>query len=245
MTGTGLVTSWLRGDTAPAGVRLVCIPHAGAGASSFNRWPDLFGPGIGVVRVQLPGREDVAQRPPLHRVGEAVDELSGQIMQSGDAPVALYGHSMGALIAYELARALTVAGRPPVHLFVSGRRSPHLAASRAVLHRLPDNDFAAALDAMGAWGAAGRSASFLRYALPLTRADLELSEEYTHRPRPRLACPITTFYGDEDPIADPDEVWAWGSLTDGPFATHEFTGDHLFHHRHRAAIAAIMTAALT
>ncbi|MEV0763708.1 alpha/beta fold hydrolase [Nocardia sp. NPDC050435] len=245
MTGTGLVKSWLRSAAAPAAVRLVCIPHAGAGASSFNRWPELFGPEIGVVRVQLPGREDVVRHPPLHRVGAAVRELTGQITESGDEPVALYGHSMGALIAYELARALTVAGRPPVHLFASGRRSPHLAASRAVLHRLPDHDFAAAMATMGAWGAAGRSASFLRYALPLTKADLELSEEYSHQPQPRLTCPITTFYGTEDPIADPDEVWAWGSLTDGPFATHEFAGDHLFHHRHRAAIAAIMTAALT
>ncbi|MDO3648408.1 thioesterase II family protein [Nocardia mangyaensis] len=244
MTGIGLTRPWLRGEAESPTIRLLCIPHAGAGASSFNRWLGLFGPEIGVVRVQLPGREDVADREPLLRVGAAVDELATQCTAFGDRSVALYGHSMGALIAYELARALTAADRPPAHLFVSGRRAPHLAASRAVLHRLPDRDFADAMAAMGAWGAAGRSTSFLRYALPLTRADLELSEEYTHQPRPRLACPITAFHGTEDPIADPDEVAAWAALTDGAFAIHEFSGDHLFHHRHREAIAAIMTAAL-
>lgn len=243
MTGTGLDKPWLRRETTAAPQQLVCIPHAGAGASSFNRWPALFGPEIGVVRVQLPGREDVAALPPLRRVGEAVAVLRRECAELA-GPLAIYGHSMGALIAYELARALTAEGRPPAHLFVSGRRAPHLPPSRALLHRLPDPDFAAALAAADAWGPAGRSPGFLRYALPLTRADLELSEEYTHRPAPRLTSPITAFHGTEDPIADPAEVAAWHSLTDGPFACHEFPGDHLFHHRHREAIAAIMTAAL-
>jgi medium-chain acyl-[acyl-carrier-protein] hydrolase len=243
MTGVGLTSKpWLRYEPSDAAVRLVCLPHAGAGAASFNRWLDLFPPALAPVRVQLPGREDVASAPPLRRVHEAVDALSPQLAGLIDRPVALYGHSMGALVGFELARALSVAGTPPVHLFVSGRRAPNLRARRPTIHQLPDDEFLAALEEMG--GAVSRSPAFQRYALRLTKADLELSEEYTYQPEPRLHCPITVFYGTEDPIVDLDEAEAWKEQTDSAFAIHTFPGDHFFHQRHRAAIAATMTGAL-
>lgn len=196
------------------------------------------------VRVQLPGREDAASEPALRRVPDAVDGLLAELSALDRTPLAVYGHSMGALVAYELARALAAAGTPVLHLFVSGRRAPHLAATRQQIHRLPDPDFAAALAAMNAWGDAGRSASFLRYALRLTRSDLELSEEYRHLSEPRLECPITAFHGTADPIVDAAEITAWRELTGGPFVLHEFAGDHLFHHRHRAAIVVLMAEAV-
>ncbi|MCU1639883.1 MAG: thioesterase [Nocardia sp.] len=236
--------NWLRYNSDTAAVRLICLPHAGAGASSFNRWLELFPAEIAPIRVQLPGREDAAREPALRRVPEAVAGLLDQLTVFEQSPLAVYGHSMGALVAYELARALAAAGTPVVHLFVSGRRAPQLSASRPPIHDLPEAEFAAALAAMNAWGEAGRSSAFLRYALPLTRADLELSEEYSHHARPRLTCPITVFHGTEDPMLDIAEAVAWQQLTDGPFALHEFPGDHLFHHRHRAALAARMAEAV-
>ncbi|WP_063040013.1 thioesterase II family protein [Nocardia pseudovaccinii] len=244
MTVLRSTRTWLRPERAEAPVQLVCVPHAGAGASSFNRWLGLFPPDIAAVRVQLPGREDLSGEQALRRVGDAVDGLMPQLGQLGGARVAIYGHSMGALVAFELARALAAAGKPAMHLFVSGRRAPQLFSSRTPIHHLAEDDFAAALTSMNAWGAAGRSVAFLRYALPLTRADLELSEEYHYQPLPRLGCPITAFYGTEDPVVDPAEIAAWHELTSGAFAIHGFSGDHYFHHRHRVAIAAAMTAAL-
>lgn len=232
-------------------VPLVCFPHAGAGASSFARWVDLFPPGVTLVRAQLPGREDVTARPPLHRVSDAVDALMPQItaMTGGSGgtagSLALYGHSMGALVAFELARALTTAGIPPLQLFVSGRRAPHQASRRPAIHRLPDDEFVAGLEAMGATdGVVPRTAAFLRYLIRVTRADLELSEEYGYRPAPRLHCPITAFYGTEDPVVDIDQVEAWRYETDGPFAFHTFAGGHFFHQRHRTAIVALLAGAL-
>jgi medium-chain acyl-[acyl-carrier-protein] hydrolase len=220
-------------------VRLVCLPHAGAGAASFNRWLGLFPPTIAAVRVQLPGREDVAAEPPLRRVRDAVDALLPQIRRLVDTRVALYGHSMGALVAFELARALSAAGAGPVHLFISGRRAPHRSARRAPIHHLPDDAFVAELEARGGTGGlAGRNPALLRYALRLIKADLELCEEYAYHPGPRLRCPITAFYGTEDPVVDMDEVEAWKVETDATFAIHAFSGDHFFHQRHRAAIAA-------
>ncbi|HEX3789669.1 MAG TPA: alpha/beta fold hydrolase [Pseudonocardiaceae bacterium] len=238
--------TWLRQEPSDAAVRLVCLPHAGAGAASFTRWLGLFPPTVAPVRVQLPGREDAAGQPPLRRVEQAVAGLLPQLAEPIDTPVALYGHSMGALVAFELARALTAAGRPPVHLFVSGRRAPQLAARKALIHHLPDDAFAAALDRLGGSGgtAAGRSASFQRYALRLIKADLELCEEYTFRPEPELHCPITAFYGLQDPVVDPDEVSAWRTRTDDRFAVHPFSGDHFFHQTHRPAIVTIIAGTL-
>ncbi|MCZ7412955.1 thioesterase II family protein [Streptomyces sp. WMMC897] len=236
---------WLRYDPPTGDVSLLCLPHAGGGASSFTRWLGLFPPGITPVRAQLPGREDAASRPPPHTVSEAVAALLSETARLTGTPVALYGHSMGALIGFELARALTAAGTPPVHLFVSGRRAPHRTASRAAIHHLPDEEFIHALDTMGgASGAATQSAAFRRYALRLIKADLRLCEEHTHRPGPPLTCPVTVFYGTEDPVVDLGEVEAWQSQTTGPFALRTFSGDHFFHQRHRVDIAAHMADAL-
>jgi medium-chain acyl-[acyl-carrier-protein] hydrolase len=172
----------------------------------------------------------------------AVDGLRGQVAMLG--PVALYGHSMGALLAFELARALETAGREPLHLFVSGRRAPHLPPRRPPTHHLPEQELIAALDAMGTVGAPYRSPAFLRYAVLLLKADLELSEEYEHRPEPRLRCPVTAFHGTDDPVVDADEADAWRIVTTGPFAVHAFVGDHFFHQRHRRTITAVMADAL-
>lgn len=226
-------------DVPPAdGTALVCLPHAGAGAASFARWPALFAPPLGVVRVQLPGREDCAAEQPLDRVEDAVALLLPEV--AALPRLALYGHSMGAVIAFELARALTAAGRPPRHLFVSGRRAPHRPARHGGVHRLPDDEFAEALGS-----AVIGPPRFLRYVLTLTRADLTLSEEYEGTPHPRLGCPVTAFHGRQDRIVALGEVQAWAEVTDCPFALHLFDGEHLFHQPRRAELAALMTGALT
>jgi medium-chain acyl-[acyl-carrier-protein] hydrolase len=239
--------SWLRAEPAqPGATRLLFFPHAGAGAASFGRWLDLFPPSIAMVRGQLPGREDAAAEPLANRVADVIAPLLAQVAPLSETPLALYGHSMGALVAFELARALTDAGTPPVHLFVSGRRAPHQATRRPRIDRFPDSEFVRALETMGVTdGVVPRTPSFLRYAIRVTRADLELSEEYDYRPTPRLACPVTAFYGEDDPVVDREQVEAWHDESEGDFAFHVFPGTHFFHHRHREAIAAIMTAALT
>ncbi|WP_236794636.1 thioesterase II family protein [Amycolatopsis sp. GM8] len=231
-------TTWLRQEPSTAAVRLVCLPHAGAGATSFTRWLPLFPPEIAPVRVQLPGREDVVARPPLLSMAELLDGLLPQVSKL-DAPIALYGHSMGALVAFELARALET---PPMHLFVSGRRAPRLPSRKSPIHDLPDEEFGRALAARGLGGIG--HAAFQRYALPLIKADLTVSEDYEYQPAPPLPCPLTVFYGNDDPIVERDQAEAWSVETAGAFALHTFPGDHFFHHDHRAAIVAVMSEAL-
>lgn len=240
---------WLRTVDDPgrdAGLTVVCVPHAGAGASSFARWPAAFGPGVRLARVQLPGREDVTAEPPLRRVEEAVAGLGPEVARlARRGPVALYGHSMGALVVYELARAMTAAGVPPVHLAVSGRRAPHLPPRHPLLHRLPDDEFLAGLDVMLATPdrpAAPRTAAHDRYALRVTRTDLELGEEYVHRPHPVLDVGLSAFGGHDDPIVDAEEIAAWEHVTTGPFHAHQLPGGHFFHQSGRAAIADALLA---
>lgn len=226
-------------DTPPGeGTALVCLPHAGAGAASFARWLGLFDAPIGVVRAQLPGREDCASEEPLRRVADAVELLFPEV--AALPRVALYGHSMGAVIAFELARALAAAGRAPAHLFVSGRRAPHCRARHRGIHRLPDAEFAEALGS-----AVIGPPHFLRYALALTRADLTLSEDYSGAADPRVPCPITAFHGRADPIVAVEEVQAWSAVTTGTFTLHLLEGEHLFHQPRRRELAALMTGALT
>lgn len=239
---TPAAQAWLRSEPSGAAVRLICLPHAGAGASSFTRWPALFGPSVDA----LPGREELTGQAPFRRARAVVDALVPEVgALARDRPWALYGHSMGALLAVELARALDAAGLPPRHLFVSGRRAPHRPASRAPIHRLDDEAFLAALASTGgAGGAAGAGGALRAYLLRTVRADLELAEEHADRPGPLLTCPITAFHGTDDPIVERAEVDAWADRTEGPFALHAFPGDHLFHQRHRAALAALITDAL-
>lgn len=240
--------SWLRiagDDGAP--LTLVCVPHAGAGASSFARWPALFGSDVRLARVQLPGREDVAGEPPLRRVADAVLALGPAVVRLAQrGRVALYGHSMGALVVYELARALETVGVPPLHVAVSGRRAPHLPARHAPLHRLSDAEFLDGLDRMAATTSGPapepRTPAQCRYALRVTRTDLELGEEYDHRPHPVLATPLSAFGGADDPVVAPHELVAWGHVTRGRFHARTLPGGHFFHQRERAALVAALRA---
>lgn len=246
---TGLTDRrWLRDEPVDAETCLVLLPHAGAGSASFTRWLGLFPPSVTPVRVQLPGREHVAGEPPLRRVEDVVTGLLPQLTRLPGRGLVFYGHSMGALVAFELTRALCAVGRPPRHLFVSGRRAPHLLSRKAPVHQLPDVEFAAALEQFGVGSGIAsepaRNAAFQRYAVRVTKADLELSEEYIFRPGPGIPCPIKVFHGSEDTVVDADEAAAWRELTTDDFALHTFPGDHFFHQQYRADIAARITEAI-
>lgn len=212
----------------PPPLLLVCLPHAGGSASTFNPWRRKLRPDIELLALELPGRGTRRDERPLFRMPELVAELTDQLLPRVDRPWALLGHSMGAMVAFELARRMP--GRPPAHLFVSGRRCP---ASRspllAGLHEASDSDLVHRISALGGIPAElARHPSLIRICLPAMRADLHLSETYRPAGGPALRCPITALVGDADPLVSVPQAGQWRNFTRSRFTLRVFEGGHFF-----------------
>jgi len=229
---TALSPGWLtREPDLRAPLRLFCLPHAGAGASAYQPWAaTLSRAGVAVCPVQPPGRESRFREPPFREVGALVDALAPALRPWLDRPYAVFGHSMGALIAFELAHRLRETGAPaPVRLAVSGRIAPQLADPRPRMHDLPDERLVARLRQLGGIpdGVPG-AAELLAMQLPLLRADLALNECYAYVPRPPLDVPVSAYGGVSDPKVSAAELSAWQLQTTAEFRVRMLAGGHFF-----------------
>lgn len=213
-----------------ARLRLFCLPHAGGGASTFRGWPDALPPSVEVCPVQLPGRENRTSEPPFDRMEPLVEALAGAVLREAGLPFAVFGHSNGALIGFELARWLRRAGAPqPVHLFPSGRRAPDVPRRTPLTHTLPDDEFLADLRALGGIPEEVLAhPELLGMLLPLLRADVALNEMYEYREEPPLELPITAYTGLADAKVTREDVEAWGRHTARAFTVRAFPGGHFF-----------------
>ncbi|WP_305787980.1 thioesterase II family protein [Symbioplanes lichenis] len=220
---------WFSGDpdTGTTGPRLFCFPHGGGGAGAFRRWKAELAPSIEVVPVHLPGRESRFAEPLLTSVAAVVTALVGPLSARVRGPFALFGHSMGALLAYETAAALTDRGLPPAHLFASGHHPPHLPPATPAMHGLPDAELVARLAEFG--GTPPEllgDPALMELLLPRLRADFEICETYRYAARPPLPVPITVFAGRDDPSVDVGELGRWGDLTTEGAEVHILDGGH-------------------
>jgi medium-chain acyl-[acyl-carrier-protein] hydrolase len=234
-SGSGGGPSWLAPQRPVAGarLRLFCLPYAGSGASVYRPWSSAL-PGVEVVGVQLPGREGRIREPALADI-EALIEGSAQAIAplAHDLPFALFGHSLGSLIAFEVARRLRrIPGVPsPVHLIVGARRAPHVPNRLPLVGHLPDAEMLAALEEIFGKGVPDEVAAvpeLLELLVPMLRADIRASEGYEYRAEAPLTCAVTAMCGTADASALPPEVEAWGRETTGPFALAIVPGDHFF-----------------
>lgn len=215
-----------------ARARLVCLPHAGGGGAAFSSWAELLDPDVELLAVTLPGREALAGERPVDDLAALVDMLCDGLAPEADRRLLLFGHSMGALVAYELARELRRRGAgQPGHLFVSAYPAPHLADEyRTGAHELDDRGF---LDAMAAWGSGepdgpdGAEAS--AGALPALRADVAVCERYAYTAEPPLAAPISAFGGINDDQVPREALQGWSLHTGAGFRLRMLPGGHLFH----------------
>jgi surfactin synthase thioesterase subunit len=216
--------------SADASVRLFCFPHAGGGPAFFRPWRPALAPEIDVRPIQLPGRESRIDEPPCRRLDELLDPLCAALERYLDRPYALFGHSMGSVIAYEVARRLSDGpGRAPVCLLVSGRRAPRLPSERLPLSRLPDDEFIAEVGRLnGMPREVLAEPDLVGMLLPALRADFELAETYRPLPGRRLSCPIAAYMGTTDPEVDHAGLLAWRAETDREFTTRIFAGDHFY-----------------
>lgn len=222
--------NWIQADAGvqPTRMRLFCLPHAGGGASFFRSWQAQMPAGVQVCRIQPPGREGRIGEPAYRQMTVLVAELAAQMRPWLDQPFALFGHSMGSVVAYELACALQRMARTPVQLWVSACRAPHIADIRPI-HHLPRAEFLAAL---GARGGTPRSVlenqDYMAMMEPVLRADLELIERWHRSTWQPLPCPITALAATDDGVTPLQAVQAWHPYTNAGFALQRFSGGHFY-----------------
>jgi surfactin synthase thioesterase subunit len=231
-----------------AAVRLICLAGAGSGAAGYVPWArTLADRPVEVCAVRLPGRESRLHEQPFNRVEELIDALAPAVRPLLDRPYAFFGHSMGALIAFELTRTIRERGWPmPSDLFVSGARAPQVASADEPLHHLPDEAFVDAVSARygGIPAAVLEHQELLDLVLPALRADLELVECYEHRAAEPLACPIAAFGGLQDLRVTEDALDAWREQTRGAFSRQMFPGDHFYLNHARDGLLGVMVPRL-
>lgn len=231
-----------------ARLRLFCFPHAGVGASAYRAWAGLVPDTVEVRAVQLPGRESRLREPCVTAMPALVEDVAAALEPLlFDRPFALFGHSMGALLAFETARRLArVPGAAPLHLFASARRAPHLPARSRPIADLEEGAF---LDEIrkrydGVPREVLEEPDLLALLLPALRADLALIESYKFEAAAPLECPITVYGGADDLEARDDELSAWRVHTRGTFGLRMFPGSHFFIRSSTAAVTADLSGVL-
>lgn len=233
------IVAFRRGDRASIRRRLFCFPYAGGGASIYRKWAGSLRDDVELCAIQLPGREDRLAEPPCARLSELIPRVIDQLSPYTDLPFAFFGHSLGALIAFELTRTLRDAWvTQPAHLFVSGRRAPHLPARRAPMYDLPDAEFEAGLAEMqGTPREVLENRELMDLVVPILRVDFALNDTYTHARATALDVPLTVFGGSDDVEATPEELDAWRLHSRAFGGVHVFPGHHFYLHDHAGALA--------
>ena len=223
---------WIKrsGHDSQTCFRLFCFPYAGGGASFFRTWPERLPPEIEVCAVQLPGRENRLNETPFDKLSSLIDALAEVLYPYLDFPFAFFGHSLGALISFELTRRLRRQKTPcPKQLFVSGRRAPQIPDPDPPIHQLPDAEFTEELRRFnGTPQAVLDNPELMEVFLPLLRSDIRLDETYVYDHEAPLDCSISAFGGLADEETSREELAAWCEQTRSRFSIQMFPGDHFF-----------------
>lgn len=223
-------------------MRLFGFPHAAGSPALFSRWPGLLPPEVQVWGASLPGRGNRLREPPCERLSALVEGMGQAIVPLLDRPFAFYGHSMGTLVGFELARWLRRRGHPqPAHLFASSRAAPHLPYRRKPLHQLPEAEL---LEELGRFNGTPKAIldnrELMQLLLPAIRADFAVLETYEYAPEPPFKFPITVFGSFEDSEITPDDLGAWREHTERNFVVRMLPGDHFFIETAQASLLALV-----
>lgn len=236
---------FLTRDPRPAATaRLYCLPYAGGGASAFAAWGAALGAAVEVCAVALPGRERRIAEPAGIDPAAIAEAVAGHTARDG-LPFAFYGHSLGARLAFEVARELRRAGEPqPVRLFVGAARPPDAPRGDSWFDGLSEAGDAELVERLRAGGGvpAGVLADpeLLDLLLPVFRADFGWLDGYVYRPEPPLDLPVTAFAGTADPAVGPALMAGWSGHGTGQFTLRSVAGGHFFVHDRLSEISSLI-----
>ncbi|MEW5861345.1 MAG: thioesterase domain-containing protein, partial [Cyanobacteriota bacterium] len=212
-----------------ARMRLFCFPYAGGGASIFRTWSDELPQWIEVCAIQLPGREERIREQPFTCLTSLVETLAQVLLPELDKPFAFYGHSMGALLSFELARYLcTHRGKSPVHLFVAACLAPQLPNPFRFISQSSDLVLLELLHYFGTPMSILNNTEIMQALLPTIKADFQALSQYAGCKKELLKCSISAFGGGQDKIVSHDAIAAWQERTNSNFNLQVFPGEHLF-----------------
>ncbi len=232
MSSTSTFDTWVswRSPNPQASLRLFCFPYAGGAALTFRTWHNSLPIAIEICPVELPGRGNRITSVPFTRLQLLVQAIAIAILPYLDKTFAFFGHSMGGLVSFELARLLRKNyGKSPVHLFVSGYRAPQVDDPDPPIHALPEPEFLEELRRLnGTPEVVLENTELMQMLLPALRADFAVIETYAYTPEPPLDCPITAFGGLQDQEVSCDDLKAWIEQTNAAFSLHTLPGDHFF-----------------
>jgi medium-chain acyl-[acyl-carrier-protein] hydrolase len=215
---------------AQARLRLFCFPYAGGNAAVFARWPRMFPDWVEICSLQYPGRGNRMREAPFTSLGPLALDISTAIEPLLDLPFAFFGHSMGALIAFELARELRKKQKGfPVHLFASASRAPQFRIRDRIVYNLPESEFIEELRRLnGTPAEVLENKELMELMLPLLRADFSVAQTYECHEQPPLSCPISAFGGEDDSSVSVPELEGWREQTAKAFSLQMFAGDHFY-----------------
>jgi pyochelin biosynthetic protein PchC len=236
-------TAWVRRfHPAPeARTRLICFPHAGGSATFYFPVSRAMSPAVDVLAIQYPGRQDRRAEPCVDDLRKLADLVVDELYPWIDRPVTLFGHSLGATLAFEVALTLRREGITPLGLFASGRRAPSRHRDERV-HLSDDDGLVVDLKRLsGTESQMLDDDEVLRMILPAMRADYRAAETYRYEPGPKLDCPVLALVGDDDPQVSVDEARAWGEHTTAGFDLRVFPGGHFYLNTHAAAVMKAIT----
>ncbi|HUQ55216.1 thioesterase II family protein [Lentzea sp.] len=218
--------------------QVFCFPYAGGSARAYVSLRQALREVADLHLIELPGRGGRIRDRPTDRLAPLLDDLVPALLPHLDQPIVLFGHSLGAVLAFEIARLLRRRhGTVPARLIVSGHRAPHLPLREAEIHHLSDDAFVARLRELnGTPEEVLRNEDLMRMLLPALRADFTVSERYRFSPDDPLDCPISVYGGTKDPDIPVTDLHAWSWHTTRRCRVDLFTGDHFFLHTQEAAL---------
>lgn len=238
-------TEWLACHTPnpKAKLRLFCFPYAGGGALVFREWADILPLSVEVCPVQLPGRGGRLKETPINGLPQLVEVASKALLPYFDKPMAFFGHSMGGLLSFEIARRLRKEHDIKLlHLFVSGSRAPQLPDPNPPIHMLPNEAFIEELNSLNGTPAdVLQNPELMQLMLPALRADFAITETYTYQPDSPLGCDLIAFGGLQDKEVSQGEIEAWREQTNGLFTLKMLPGDHFFLNSARSLLLRILS----